>query len=35
MTALLVSTFLALHAAFAWGRARAFRIDGATPSDLQ
>lgn len=35
MTALLVATFLALHAAFAWGRVKIFRIDGPTPPGVR
>ncbi len=35
MTALLVASFLTLHAAFAWGRVQVFRIDGATPRGVR
>jgi len=35
MTALIVATFLALHAAFAWGRVQVFRIDGATSAGVR
>jgi protein-S-isoprenylcysteine O-methyltransferase Ste14 len=35
MTALLIASFLSLHAAFTWGRAQVFRIDGATPPGVR
>ena len=35
MTALLIASVLSLHAAFAWGRAQVFRIDGATPAGVR
>jgi protein-S-isoprenylcysteine O-methyltransferase Ste14 len=35
MTALLIASFLSLHAAFAWGRVRVFRIDGPTPPGVR
>ncbi len=35
MTILLTACFLSLHAAFAWGRLRVFRIDGKAPPGVR